>query len=106
MKKLYITLFFIAVITLLLLCTTKSVPSGKYCIDVANDATRVEEAYGSILGLGHPATTVEIESAIFNWVEGSTHDYERRKTMTQFTPPPFNSAKNYKPAPTTTPKKK
>jgi hypothetical protein len=84
-----------------------------YCVDVGSaEQPRVEEAFGSILGLRNPdgtprpATGVEIEAAIFNWVEGSTHDYERRKNMSAFTPPPFGSAKNYKlTSPTPSPKK-
>ena len=95
-------------------------PAGTYCVDVGNDVTRVEKAFGDILGLKdvsgnpRPATTAEIEAAIFNWVEGQTHDYERRANMTSFTPPPFINTAKYAPKaaiaatpkPTATPKKK
>jgi hypothetical protein len=66
----------------------------KYCVKV-DDEPRIAEAYGSILNLkdlsGDPrsATPTEIETAIFNWLEGSTHDYERRENMSSFTPPPL-----------------
>ena len=62
------------------------------------EVPRVEEAYGSILNLKdasgnpRPATQTEIETAIFNWLEGSTHDYERRKNMGSFTPAPIGGA--------------
>jgi hypothetical protein len=62
------------------------------------EVPRVEEAYGSILNLRdesgnpRPATKTEIETAIFTWLEGSTHDYERRKNMSSFTPPPLGGA--------------
>jgi hypothetical protein len=81
--------------------------AGTYCVDVGNDSTRVEEAFGSILNLGRPATTAEVESALFDWVEGQTHDYERRQNMASFTPAPFaNNPVYHVSSPTATPKKK
>ena len=62
------------------------------------DADRVMTAFGSILGLPGPATPAQVEAAIFNWVEGSTGDYERRQSMQSFTPPPFVEHKRYNPA--------
>jgi hypothetical protein len=69
----------------------------KYCVNIDDaEIPRIEEAYGSILNLkdelgnSRPATSTEIETAIFNWLEGSTHDYERRKNMNTFIPPPIS----------------
>ena len=61
-----------------------------FMIDNAEDP-RIEEAFGSVLGKppGEPATQREIEEACYNWVEQTTHDYERRKDMSEFVPPPF-----------------
>ena len=73
-------------------------PSGTYCINVASDAQRVQEAFGSILKLPGAATKAQVEAAIFNWVERSTKDYERRLNMAAYTPPPFVEHKNYNPA--------
>jgi hypothetical protein len=53
-----------AVAATLVWCAPKAAPSGTYCADVGADAARVEEAYGSILNLGRPATTAEIETAM------------------------------------------
>jgi hypothetical protein len=71
----------------------------KYCVNVDSaDEPRISEAYGDILNLidesgnRRPATPTEIETAIFNWLEGSTHDYERRKNMGSFTPAPIGGA--------------
>ena len=116
MKTLLIAIIVLAATIALIVCAqkpaSKAAPSGTYCADVGADYTRVETAYGSILNLKdaqgnpRPATTAEIETAIFDWVEGSTHDYERRANMQSFTPPPFGAAKNYHaPSPTATPKK-
>ena len=69
-------------------------------IDIpANDVPRVQEAYGSILGLGRPATQAEVQDALKQYLIGSTKDYERRKNMVQFTPPPLEM----QPTPTPTP---
>ena len=86
-------------------------PPGQYCISVASDADRVQTAFGAILGLPGPATKAQVEAAIFNWVEGSTNDYERRENMSAYTPPPFVEHKTYNPprgspTPGTTKKKK
>ena len=87
--------------------------TGTYCTDVGADYTRVETAYGSILGLKdasgnpRPATPAEIEAAVFDWLESSTHDYERRQNMQSFTPPPFTNVRKYHAASSTpTPTKK
>ena len=67
----------------------------KYTVNIdTNDDPRMQEAFGDILSLGHPATPTDIEKAMFNWLEGQTHDYERRKNMTSFTPPQFVEQKN------------
>jgi hypothetical protein len=96
-----VTLIITVAIALIFCAPPKAAPGGTYCADVGADATRVEEAYGSILGLknpdgtARPATTEEINAAVFDWLEGSTHDYERRKNMASYTPPPFGNAKKY-----------
>jgi hypothetical protein len=81
------------------------------------DVPRVQEAYGSILGLGRPATPPEVSRAITDWLHQSTLDYERRRNTYTFTPPPMHfptpnplaapgSQKAAAPVPTATPKKK
>jgi hypothetical protein len=84
------------------------------------DIPRLTEAYGSILNFGRPATQPEIELAIKQWLVGSTKDFERRKNMAAYTPPPFSTeptptptpgavaaaAPKAAPSPTATPKKK
>jgi hypothetical protein len=85
--------------------------TGRYCVDVGNDYNRVETAFGAILNLRNsngelrPATSAEIESAIFNWVEQSTHRYEDMQHAASYSPPPFGSAKKYV-IPSPTPPKK
>jgi len=100
----------IIILSLATLALYAAAPSGTYCVDVGSDVQRVETAFGSILNLGRPATTVEMETAIFNWVEGQTSDYERRQNMTSFSPPPFGNASKYapkaSPSPTSPPAKK
>jgi hypothetical protein len=54
-----------------------------------NDVPRVTEAFGSILGLGRNANQAEVSAACSQWVISQTKDYERRKNMVQFTPPPL-----------------
>jgi hypothetical protein len=69
-------------------------------IDIPSaDVPRIQEAYGSIYNLGRPATQVDIENAVRQWLRDSTQDYERRKAQSQFTPPPVT----FTPAPTPTP---
>jgi hypothetical protein len=63
------------------------------------DVPRIQEAYGSIYGLGRPATQTDIENAVRQWLRDSTQDYERRKNMSQYTPPSVS----FTPAPTPTP---
>jgi hypothetical protein len=81
------------------------------------DVPRVQEAYGSILGLGRSATPAEVNRAITDWLHQSTLDYERRKNTYTFTPPPMHfptpgglaapgNQKAAAPLPTATPKKK
>jgi hypothetical protein len=53
------------------------------------DEARMTEAFGSILGLGRPATAQEVTGAITVWLTGQTSDYEKRKNMAQFSPPPL-----------------
>ena len=77
-------------------------PSDQVCITiVAADQQRVTEAFGSILGLGRPATIDEISDATALWLGSQTHDYERRKNQTSFTPPPFSEGSGKLNAPTT-----
>lgn len=60
------------------------------------DVPRVTEAYGSILnkrdenGDPRPATPAEVDKAITDWLHQSTLDYERRKNMATYQPPPMN----------------
>jgi hypothetical protein len=54
------------------------------------DVPRVQEAYGSILGLGRLATPAEVNRAITDWLHQSTLDYERRKNTYTYTPPPMH----------------
>jgi hypothetical protein len=61
-----------------------------------NDVPRVQEAFGSILNLGRPANLAEVQRATTEWLHQSTIDYERRKNMATFSPPPLEM----KPSPT------
>jgi hypothetical protein len=88
-------------------------PSGDLCITLVSvDYVRVSEAFGSVLGLkdqnGQPrgATVPEIEQAILDYTEGTTHDYEKRKDMAAFSPPPIGGATKDKAASIPTPKPK
>jgi hypothetical protein len=60
------------------------------------DVPRIEEAYGSIYNLGRLATPAEVQYMIQSWLLQSTLDYERRKNLAQFTPPPLH----FSPTPT------
>ena len=84
---------------------TPTVPPGnpdQVCVTIVPaDQGRVTEAFGSILGLGRPATMQEISDATAQWLGSQTHDYERRKNMTTFTPPPFSEGSGKMNAPTT-----
>jgi hypothetical protein len=83
----------------MLACAT-SVFAAVLTIDIPTaDVPRIQEAYGSIYNLGRPATQTDIENAVRQWLRDSTQDYERRKNMQQFTPPPVS----FTPAPTPTP---
>jgi hypothetical protein len=87
-------------ISILLLVTASAVLAATLTVDIPNaDVPRIQEAYGSIYGLGRPATQTDIENAVRQWLRDSTQDYERRKNMAQFTPPPVT----FTPAPTPAP---
>jgi hypothetical protein len=58
---------------------------------VVTDDPRIEEAFGSILGLGRDATEQEVTDTVMRWVGSQTQDYERRKAQAQFAPPPFET---------------
>lgn len=97
-----------AIILILLATTVAWADPNKVCVTiVAEDQDRVTEAFGSILGLNRPATLEEIESATAQWLGQSTHDFERRRAQTSFTPPPFSEASGKMnpppPAPTPSP---
>jgi len=53
------------------------------------DAPRVTEAFQYTLKLSHPPSDAEIEDAMAAWVNATTGDYERRKNMRDFSPPPL-----------------
>ena len=95
------------IITLIALtaCSHQTSSNGAtLTIDVpAADVPRVTEAFGSILGLGRNATQVEVEKATKQWIIGSTQDYERRKNIVQFTPPPLEMQPTPTAAPSPTP---
>jgi hypothetical protein len=90
----------ILTVTLILIATAGLVYGATLSIDIpAADVPRIQEAFGSIYNLGRPATQTDIENAVRAWLRDSTQDYERRKNMTSFTPPPVT----FTPAPTPTP---
>ena len=87
----------IKLLSLVILCTSTLLAappsSNDVCVTIVPaDQGRVTEAFGSILGLGRPATLDEISTATAQWLGSQTHDYERRKNQTSFTPPPFSEA--------------
>jgi hypothetical protein len=89
------TLILISIILIPLL-----VLAATLTIDIPTaDVPRIQEAYGSIYNLGRPATQTDIENAVRQWLRDSTQDYERRRNMQQYTPPPVT----FTPAPTPTP---
>jgi hypothetical protein len=104
--KLFLTFFLFIPITLFSAVMTIEVPD--------QDVPRILEAYGSINNLGRNATASEVQYAIQRWLRDSTLDYERRKNMVQFTPPPLNfsptpsglQVAQAAASPTATPKKK
>lgn len=63
------------------------------------DVPRVQEAFGQIYNLGRPANLSEVQRATTDWIHNTTIDYERRKDMALFSPPPLEM----KPSPTPTP---
>jgi hypothetical protein len=88
-------------ITILVLAFAGTVLAADLVITVPpNDIPRVQEAFGSILGLGRPANQNEIERATKQWIIGQTQDYERRKNMQSFTPPPLEMQPTPSPTPT------
>lgn len=59
-------------------------------IDITpEDEPRVTEAFGSILNLQQPAAAADLQAACSQWMGNQTQDYERRKNMQTFTPPPL-----------------
>ena len=83
-------------IAILLLAITGFALASTLTIEIpAADDPRIAEAYGSILNLKdvngqpRPATTTEIQSAVIAWINQSTQDYEKRKNMATFSPPPL-----------------
>src|SRR5262245_63627425 len=97
-------------ITLLLLATAVVIYAGSYGwnTDPADDP-RILEAFGSILGKHDaqgspiPATQREVSGAAMNWVNQQTNDYERRKNMAQYSPPPFVTSPTPSPTPAPSP---
>lgn len=53
------------------------------------DEPRVTEAFGSILNLPQPASAEDLQGACSQWMGDQTFDYERRKNMATFVPPPL-----------------
>jgi hypothetical protein len=105
---------------IILACVTSAIA---YAADMtitipSADVPRVQEAFGSILNLGRPANLQEVQRATTEWLHQSTIDYERRKNMATFSPPPLEMKPSPTPgglvapgnqkaaAPTGTPKKK
>jgi hypothetical protein len=85
---------------LIIVATAGFAQAATLTVDIpAADVPRIQEAFGSIYNLGRPATQTDIENAVRAWLRDSTQDYERRKNMTAFTPPPVT----FTPAPTPTP---
>lgn len=84
---------------IILLLTALALLAATLTIDIpANDVPRVQEAFGSIYGLGHPATQAEVQALTKQWIVDSTKDYERRKAQVQYSPPPLEMQPT--PAPT------
>jgi hypothetical protein len=82
---------------LLILSTASAVSAAIMTIEVPDtDVPRILEAYGSIYNLKRNATPAEVQTMIQGWLQTSTLDYERRKNMAQYTPPPMN----FSPTPT------
>src|SRR5215475_3873880 len=81
---------------LLLLLVAAAIYAGSYGwnTDPADDP-RIQEAFGSILGKKDaagspiPATQRDVSAAAMNWVNQQTSDYEKRKNMQAYSPPPF-----------------
>src|SRR5215831_19446008 len=81
---------------LILFGTAAVIFAGSYGwnTDPADDP-RIQEAFGSILnkrdaqGSPIPATQREVSGAAMKWVSDQTSDYERRKNMAAYSPPPF-----------------
>jgi hypothetical protein len=95
---------------LLLLVVAGVIYAGSYGwnTDPADDP-RILEAFGSIMnkrdanGSPVPATQREVSAAAMNWVNQQTTDYERRKNMAQYTPPPFATSPTPSPSPNPSP---
>jgi len=99
MKQILIAVIVLATVGFALADTTIPI------VIVTADEARVFEAFGSILNLkdatGAPkaATAVEVQGAINQWLAGSTTDYEKRKNMQSFSPPPLEWTGTPIPAP-------
>lgn len=55
----------------------------------AEQAARVAEAYGVLLGLGRDATGPEIKRAVIDYMKSVVISYENRKAIQQLTDSPF-----------------
>lgn len=82
------------------LLTATMLIAATLTIDIpAADVPRVAEAYGSLLGLGRPATVQEVQLAVRRDIINITKDYERRKNTATFSPTPLEM----QPTPTASP---
>lgn len=89
---------------LILLLTVTAALAATLTVEIpANDVPRVSEAFGSIYGLGHNANMQEVSAATQKWIIDSTKDYERRKNMVQYTPPPMEMQPSPTPSATSAP---
>ena len=97
-------------IVIILLLGAAAIYAGSYGwnTDPADDP-RIQEAFGNILnkhdaaGSPIPATQREVSAAAMNWVNQQTSDYERRKNMAQYSPPPFQTTPTPLPSPSPSP---
>jgi hypothetical protein len=86
---------------IIILLTADATFAATMTIEVPDqDVPRILEAYGSINNLGRNATATEVQYAIQRWLRDSTQDYERRKDMAQYSPPPLNFSPTPAPTPT------
>lgn len=90
MKKYILTAIFLTFIAIAVML------AGTFTITTETaDDPRIAEAFGSILNLKdatgnpRPANTAEVQGAVEVWMKQQTEDYEKRKNMQQFSPPPL-----------------